>query len=422
MMTLPEASRSGNKGFSMLELMVAMAVLAALVVMLAEMFAATAASWVRKASSLEADMEVQIARQWLTEDLSSAYSNRPLRSSGTANFTGTEEQARFFRDRLILPFEVNRESGYGSDRSIENAEEGFDTLAFVALRSGAGSILPETFAPSRFGNMGNPKLGDNDFGTEQFYAAADSYLVAYYVAYTRDSPLPGATSSMKLYRHFRPCGSSDGEGQASAILRFQTNALGGDLLPRGQFRNQDLPYLFAFRSETTSAPGVPESAIAPWPSHADPARLSQRPKSIVPPTADWTAWHDPKHSVHDHVYGDEPIANNVVRFEVTPSRRVEIVDASGVVMRVDLMDARDMNNYLQLGGQGEWPALVVPGFVEVTLTVVGPDVAAKLEEPEDWVMNWGADDLPTDLDSLPERVVRRGLRTVRFRVPIDQAS
>ena len=408
-------------GFSLLELMVSMAVLSVLVVFLAELFATTAGSWVQKIGSQEAEMEVQIARQWLTEDLSAAYTNRPLRSSGTSHFAGTFEQGRFFRDRLIVPFEVDRESGYGASKAIVNAAPEFSSLSFVALRRDAGSILPETFSPERFGALGNPALEKNAYGETAFFAAADTYLVGYYVAYTRDSELPGSSSSLKLYRHSRPCGTSNGQSQASTILRYQSNVLSEELLPLAQFRNEELPFLFAFRTKNALTI-EPESAVAPWPKFADPEDLVAKPPSTNLPDGGLKAWHDPENAVHDFLRGDEPVATNVVRFEAKAFRRVEILDADGQVDHVELMNARRLNTYLSLGGGDEWPALIVPSFVEITLAVIGPEAAAPLEERSDWIMSWGEDDLPTGSNPVAKRLIERSLRTVRFRVPILHAS
>jgi len=151
-----------------------------------------------------------------------------------------EAQERFFGGKLLLPFEINRKSGLGNGRTFQNADAAntFSQIAFVAIQPGGGSILPETFISERHGALADPTLPPGTRPTP-----SDGCLIGYYVAYTPDSTLAGdGRWSMKLYRHFRPGGTSLGQAQASSTIRYVTEAVNGKLLPQQKLMNADLPF------------------------------------------------------------------------------------------------------------------------------------------------------------------------------------
>ena len=53
------------------------------------------------------------------------------------------------------------------------------------------------------------------------------------------------------------------------------------------------------------------------------------------------------------------------------------------------MNATSLNAHLGLAGS-EWPALAKPDFVEVTISVIPSEIAARLESKADWLGNGSA--------------------------------
>ena len=399
----PNAARSG---FSMVELLLSMAILSLVVVGLAELFSFTANTWSGQMRRSSGGIDLYEAAQLMRDDLEAAFPNRPVPHQTFAPGSGTtvtEAMQRHFGSKMLLPFEVNRRSGRGIDRSFRNADpsERFAQIAFVAIKPGASSLLPETFYPERHGALADPTLAAGVRPTP-----SESCLIGYYVAYTPNSTLPGGEQrSMKLFRHFRPGGTSLGQAQAGSTIRYVSDAVNHRLVPQLSFANQDLPFLFAFHASGLDPAVIDETpSQAPWPANV----VVPGAAVAIPGRSEPAAWLNPSHELFNHLPPDSPVAGNVVAFVATPFKRIRNGDT------LEVLGAKDLNQYLGLKGGEEWPALVVPDFMDVELSVVDDTTAALLLTREDWLVNWQAE--PTPSDPLAVRSIRRTATTFRFRV------
>jgi prepilin-type N-terminal cleavage/methylation domain-containing protein len=395
-----------RSGFTLLELLLSMTILSLVVIGMADLFSFTARTWSGQASGSAAAGDLHDAADLLRVDLESAFPGRHLAHATFDGAAMSNEVARsLFARRMLLPFELDRRSGGGGARSFVHpdaeAPETFSQLAFVALRPGAGSLLPETFYPERHGPLADPALPSGARPTP-----SDACLVGYYVAYTADSPFPGdnARKSMKLYRHFRPGGTSLGQAQAGSTIRAASHAVNGDALPNLRFANRDLPFLFAFHAPSPDPALVdPVPSAPPWPAWGSSG--SAGPGSAARANRD--AWFNPSHPVHDQLPADLPVARHVVRFRVSPFKRLRdganlrLLGAAELAQRLGLPDA-------------EWPALVTPDLVEVELAVVDDATAAALANRQDWLTDWENAANP----SPAARLIRRSVATHRFRVSL----
>lgn len=408
---------SASFGFSLVEVLLSMTILSVLVLVLAELLAFSAKMWSRHADGAEVELELREGAAVLRHDLESCFAGRPapwagsvLPSASGPHLPAGSELAceKLFRHRLLLPVEVDRTAGKGQRVSLPHAEAAevdgrpvFSTLAFAAVQSEAGLLHPCSLHRQRSG-------GSAPLGTEPIPAGGIA-LVAYYVAYTRNSPLAGETGwSMKLYRHYRPAGFSLGVGQAGGILRAAAQAVNREQVPRGQLANRDLSFLLAWRAPRAGSEAV-VAAERPWPAWSD-----TRPPGRAPAWDDLSLWADSESLLYDFLAPDVPLVQNVVRFQVRPFKWV---DVGGKLKR---LDTRELVAFLKLPDP-DWPVLVVPDEVEVILSVISSTAASQLPEKRDWMASWREDRVEAP-DPVVARILRRSVRTCRFRVSLPSAA
>ncbi len=376
-------------GFTVLELLVSMALLTVMLVLLAQALETSLGLWRRGAGGSDLRGETRGAMEWLRRDLSAAVIDRPA-ALPPLPATVPPRQREMFGDRWLMPMEINRASA--ADRaggSFLNAEPGFDQLAFVIDSGDAGAAL-----------------------------------VGYYVAYARDSPL--ATSdkgSLKLFRHHRPGGSSLGDGHSRALImaaseaindQFDEREIGSARAPdehnpaaarRGVFTNGALPFLLGKRVTDLATLDTAEAAH-PWPTL--PPLTGTMPDLAAPPATypapEFTTaeWEDPEAPIHDYLFPDEAVAHGVVAFRCRAYRRIVFADGN-----TELLDAAALNAHLGLPDE-EWPALVRPDFVEVTLGLIPPEISARLRDQEEW----------TAIAASPPPWVENAMKTLRLRLPV----
>lgn len=393
------ATPATRRGATLVELLAAMAILSVFVLVLGQMLESSLARF-REVSDTGGQRDgIRTAVEWMERDLASHLSSRPA-SLPLLPPTVSASQRQFFEGRLLLPFEVDRASGIGGTvgRSFANAAPEFSSLAFVARVSGE---RPEASAPS---------------------------LVGYYVAYARHSPLAGESGAgMKLFRHVRRGGHPGAEGYADGIVRHVSLAVNDDrsdaadpppaldapnaaAVRLGRFENADLPFLLARR--IAPAGGPPREAVQPWPTLPVQDRLVVPPPTFSPARGRTIDWEDPASPVHESVFPDEAVCDHVVRFELTPRRRVVLPDGNH-----RLMDAAELNQHLGLSGGDEWPVLVAPDVIDLVVATISEKEALRLRSYEDWIFDWDE----SALASLPpdrQRIARSArVRTFRLALP-----
>jgi len=347
------------------------------------------------AEKSEKEGGARVAAQWMERDLFSSISSRAARLPRLPGGT-TETQRQFFENRIFLPFEINRRNGTDmpEPRSFQNAAAGFDSIVFATNHDDTGPAI-----------------------------------AGYYVAYARHSPLSGEENAgMKLFRHYRPGGSHFGDGYAGGLILCLSHEINdtwdestpGGARPSGQgnaaalrcarFENRDLPFLLArrFNGLTTMSP---VAATQPWPTNPVHEWLSAPPPTYQPyrGTADDRA--DPNSRVHDSVFPDEALCDHVVKFKLVPRLRVTLADGKS-----ELMDAAALNQHLGLTGGDEWPVLVSPDFIEMTIATINEKTAKTLTKPEDWFIDFTATN-PGSW-SPQRRLIERGMQTRHFHLPL----
>ena len=392
--TLPSL-RSARTGSTLVELLASMAILSILLVVLGSTLEVAMGRFRSGAETSEKEAGARLTAQWLERDLISMVGSRPARLPRLPTGT-TGEQRAFFEGRIFLPFEINRKVGIGmtEPRSFQNASPSFDSIAFATDRDGDGLAI-----------------------------------AGYYVAYARHSPLSGeATAGMKLFRHFRRGGSIFGDGYAGGLILYASHEINdiwdelsqGAVRPpgqgnlaavrRGRFENADLPFLLArrFAGRTTMSP---VAATQPWPVNPVRTWLTAPPPDYQPYRGTASQWADPESPVHNAVFPDEAICDHVVRFELEPRLRVTL--AGG---RSELMDAAALNQHLGFSGGDEWPVLVTPDFIEMTIATINEKAALTLTNPEDWIIDFAA----TDPGSWSSRrqFLEREMQTRHFQIPL----
>ena len=209
---------------------------------------------------------------------------------------------------------------------------------------------------------------------------------------------------MKLFRHFRRGGTQTGDNYAGGLIAYCSDQINdawdergpGSARPaglgnpaalrRGRFENADLPFLLSRRFADRSAIS-PLAATSPWP--ADPVRewLVAPPPDYEPARGSAAQWGDPASPVHNSVFPDEAVCDHVIKFELRPRCRVTLADG-----RTELMEAAALNRHLGLAGGEEWPALVAPDSLEMTLGTISEKAALTLTTAEDWIIDLS----PTD--------------------------
>lgn len=398
--------RPSSAGTTLIELMASMAILSVLLVVLGSTLEVALGRFRSGTDKQVSHGGANLAVAWIEADLASHLSSR------SSNLPRLPEavspvQREFFENKLLLPFEINRTQGTGmpEGRSFQNAAPEFASLAFVTHRALTGIEAGEE-GPS---------------------------IVGYYVSYARNSPLGGdERRGMKLFRHFRRGLPGLGDGGSTGIILHVSQAINDQwdetapgasrpleapnesAVRQGQFRNQDLPFLLSSRVSSREDM-TPVFATQPWPSYPVVERLGSPPPTFSPDRGSEAAWRDPSHPVHDSVFPDEPMCDHVVRFELTPYRRVVLSDGT-----TEVMDAAALNGHLGLPESGEWPVLVTPDFIEVLITTVNEKAALTLRRYDDWIIDWEQTD-PV-LWSEGRKIIEREMATHRYRVQLPPRS
>ena len=393
-------------GTTVIELIAVMAIFSILLVMLGITLETAMGKFRQGAEVTGHQVGVEAARSILEADLVSVFSQRPATVPRLPDRV-TERQREFFENRVFLPFEVTRKNGTGVSIpvSIQNAAPHFATLVFPTRKG-----LP----------------GENT-------TSLSPAIVAYYVAYARHSPLAGNVGAgMKLFRHFRRAGDHTGDAYAAGYLLSCSLKMNdawderkeGESRPlpelnpatirQGNFENAAQPFLFSNRIANLKDL-APVQATHPWPVNALRERLTKVPPQFHPPRGSPAEWANPDSDVHDSVFPDEPVCDHVLRFVVTPYRRV--IEENG---RAKLMGAEEINRYLGLQGGDEWPVLVLPDFIEVTISTVSETVAKSLTQYEDWMIDWENED-STTWSTIRKRIEQEK-QTFQFRVSLPRRS
>jgi len=392
--TLPR-SHPARAGVTLVELLASTAILSILLVVLGVTLEVALGRFRSGAEKVENEGGARVAAQWIERDLASAITSRPARLPRLPAGT-TAEQREFFEGRLFLPFEISRISGIGmtEPRSFQNAAPGFDSIVFATERDGEG--------PS---------------------------IAGYYIAYARHSLLSGEESAgMKLFRHYRRGGSHTGDGYAGGLILSSSHEIndtwdesgpGTARLPgqgnlaavrRGRFGNADLPFLLARRFPALVTMS-PVAAPQPWPVNPVRERLTAPPPDYQPDRGTAAQWADPSSPVHDSVFPDEAVCDHIVRFELKPRRRVTLADDT-----TGVMDAAALNRHLGLAGGDEWPVLVAPDYIEMTIATINEKAALTLTKPEDWRIDFTGTD-PAAW-SPTRQFIERELQTFHFHLPL----
>lgn len=397
----PSSSRSRAAGSSLVELLISMGIFSILLLVLSSTLGVALERFRSAAETVDRAGEARVAAQWLERDLSSVVTSRPARLARLPNGT-TPVRRAFFEDRFFLPIEINRTGGTGpatwKARSFQNAAPGFDSIVFATEGAGTGPAI-----------------------------------AGYYVAYARKSPLSGEDSAgMKLFRHYRPGANHSGDGYAGGLILFcshQINDSWDEARPgsaraaglenpaavrRGRFENAELPFFLAQRCEDFDTMS-PVAATQPWPANPVRGWLSAPPPDYQPDRGNAEQWADPASRLHDSVFPDEAVCDHVVRFQLEPRRRVRLDDGTS-----ELMDAAALNRHLGLSGEDEWPVLVAPDFIEVTLATISENAALTLREPDQWIVDDTVS--PTGRPSLQRRLIERGMKTHRFQIPLPRRA
>lgn len=316
----------------------------------------------------------------------------------------TAAQRPFLDRKRFIPVEINRTEGGDMEQTFVNSEAGYSALLFATTISSARYQHPLR-EQLRFSS------GSGSF--DEFNQSLDSLgevgLCGYYVAYTRDSNRADSPRSLKLYRHFRSGGVTYGDGHANGVLAFSMDVFDPNsertALTGSSWNNSQLPNVLAKRY---TGPGLFDSTdiTHPWPLFAD----NNLPTETNPPDFDQSSWFDPDHSIHDFVFGDEPIVKNILEFECVPYKKVET--STGVF---ELYNATDLNAFLGLSNS-DWPILVKPDIIDISISVVAAEAAVLLEDRSDWSMP----DMEVAIDQLStlERLKRQLLQRYSIRVHI----
>lgn len=399
----PYCRKSAVGATTLIELLTSMAILAVLLTVLAATLQASLGQFRSSVDQSKTFRGSQFAMEWLRRDLNSAAnafpSNLPPLPASL-----TDQQLRFFSGKAFFPFEINRSQGRSAPQAsgFPSSNQNFATLAFPKFDS--------TDVPAQNSQTNNPA----------FPAIG---LVGYYVAYTRDSDLTqNPRYSMKLFRHFRPPGSF-GDGYSDGFLRFthrEINDSFADRLNRSelplaepntaairrlQFENRDLPFLFSSRLKPNDeGEEVPTAGSPPTPEFSDGAQ------SLASISNSEMEWLDAKSVVYDFVFPDEAVAKNVTRFELTPFRVLE--DATGNEVTFDTVETCQE---LSIPDTSEWPSLVLPTYIEVTLGVIDDEIASRLTREDDWIVDWSNGASPR---SETENMVKENTELQRFRISI----
>jgi len=422
-----------NKGTAraatLIELLVSMALLSLIFIVLSSALELSLGQFRRSVDRSENVVSTQASLDWIRRDLESIVSQR-FANLARLPESVTDRQRDFFENRLFYPVEIDRHSGtqMPEPRSFQNAHPDFDSIAFMA-RLPMDAQFSVAYDRARRANEPENVIE----AAVSWEAMARASIVGYYVAYTYDSPLAGERrAAMRLHRHYRPGDSQLSQGYATGFAIHTSQQIndaydelgsGGArkldapnpaAVRQGEFANSELPFLFS-RFVANPASGNAIVATQPWPKYPVPEFLQSPPPTLFPDRGTAEDWDDPDSIVHETVFHDEPIAHNVVRFEVEAYREVESDNGS-----IEAMDATAINKYLELPGADEWPALVTPTFIDVTVSVVKETAARRLRNPEDWIVDWSETDV--EQWSKTRKLIEDNLQTFRLRVPVSRFS
>lgn len=396
MMEKGKSAQINSRGTTLIELLTSMALLSVIILVLSLALELSMRQFRGGVDRSENVVATQASLDWIQNDLKSVVTDRYANLAPLPDSV-TEEQREFFEGRLFQLIEINRETGEGmpEPRTFQNAYPGFGSMAFVARLP-----IDAQFSVSYDRSRRSETPASVTEEAVSWEAMARASLVGYYVAYTYDSPFAGERrGSMRLHRHYRSGDSLLTQGYSSGFLIAVSNVVNDaydeygsgarDLneanpakVRQGKFSNDQLPYIFSrFTGDSQNFNGG--TATQPWPRYPVPALLTSPPPTLNPPRGSPSDWDDPQNEVHDTVFPDEPIAHNVVRFEIEPYRRVEVSKG-----KFETMGAAALNQYLSLPGEDDWPALVRPDFVDITLATIKETAARQLESPGDWIVDW----------------------------------
>lgn len=421
--------RKRESGATLIELLVSMGILSFIFLVLSSALELSLTQFRRGVDRSENIVAAQASLDWLRRDLESIVSQR-FANLARLPESVTPEQREFFENRLFYPIEIDRRSGteMPEPRSFQNAHPDFSSIAFLA-RLPMDSQFSVAYDRARRAEEPENVIE----AAVSWEAMARASIVGYYVAYTYDSPLAGERrSAMRLHRHYRPGDSMLSQGYASGFAIYcsqQINDAYDEIgvenardpeepnpaaVRRGEFSNEQLPFLFS-RFIANPASGNSIVATQPWPKYPVPEFLESPPPTLFPDRGTAADWDDPSSRVHETVFHDEPIAHNVVRFEIEAYREVEDEDGN-----IETMDAEAINAHLDLPGSDEWPALVTPTFLDVTIGIVKETAARRLLSPDDWIVDWSMTD-PAQW-SETRQMIEDNLQTFRLRVPVTRFS
>ncbi|MDF1659935.1 MAG: prepilin-type N-terminal cleavage/methylation domain-containing protein [Verrucomicrobiales bacterium] len=393
---------SARCGASLIELLAAMSILSVILLMLSTALDASLGQFRISTDRSVNRSSGRAALQWIEQDLRTTVLPIPLPFASTPNTT-TNTQREFFSERSFLPFEINRLRNADNLSSLPNAANEFGRLCFAAW-------LDEELILDPGSNI------DTAQGTQ-------ISLVGYYVAFTKDTPLASDnTASMKLFRHLRPASPFQGGRYSSGFLLHNHLKINASLnldrplderdsaaIRRGNFTNRSLPALIGMRREDPADPAIKGSPA--WPALPLSDYLLSPPPSLTPNRGEITAWQTAGSSVHDTVFPDQPVCSNVIRFELEAFRRLET--SPGIL---ENLDAEGVNSHFGLNGGSEWPCLVVPDYLKLTLSIVSESVATTLTNYQDWIIDWAIED-PSQWSDTRKRI-EGGIQTFEIQIQV----
>jgi len=376
--------------------------------------------------------EGRAAMEFIRRDLEGCVTSKHreggITATGIAFGSTDSEEFGAFENRYFVPFEHNRYvgqvfedlptnswnlNGTALPRALMNAHasgvsyhENYDTLAFTT-RANQGRQVHTSI--ERGENEGEERNID-----KRYRNTGEVCLSAFYVAYTYDSALENSDGSMKLFRHFRDSGSAFtgikseavdiGERHLQSRARSVITKIAEPMLIQieaGNLDNADLPYLLMPVNQYYGAVGKNTrrwfDAMHIWPRNY--VSLHEDLPSDMPNvrTHYTIAW---KEFLLDdnYVWGDEPLAFNVVEFKCRPLRR----GPSG-----HFLDAESLNMGYGLNASNldEWPVVLAPDVIEVELRVISDEVARKFQNQGDWE-TWKTDPVLNDLVERESMVFR----------------
>jgi len=480
-MNRPNFIRDSPSAFTLVELLTATAVSTLILALLLSMFSKSTDTFARGQASADVFAEARASLDFLKRDLEGVigsreidYSHFPIDAT-TASLVphavhvaaSNNSTAHPLAKRHFVPFEVNRVLGVTYDQNdlpthstpgssvptkkafanaVSNADgtdydPNFSALAFVTQTPRARQVQTDLDRGSDYaGTSFRADRGSKNWG--------DVCLAGYYVAYTYDSPIPGARATMKLHRHFRDSGSVfAGDGGSATlkdnsqfawlrqfdpstkpvqsrahILIIKFGRISKPLYEKGVYDNDRLPFLLKpvtpFGSFSGNLPIIepfPAHPSPPTPDDTGPDYTATSLEAVPPPECYGVRDHWNQTDIY-YPIADEPIAFNVVRFRVSPMK------FRNSWMQVDskiILDAADVNQVLadfnaECSDPNEWPVIITPDLVDVELMVIDDQTASMFQTKGDWE-NWQTIPHLTEL-------VRRNSKTFRTRMQVRSAQ